>query len=223
MSQAGSISGGGGGSGTLSTLTGNSGGAVSPTGGNINVVGSGNITVTGNPGTSTLTIADSGGTGLTFDSDSGSATPSLGAITMAGGSNINTSATGSTVTYNLDNNVTISGNYTTSAGNVSLPATAVGGGSGRILFSSGPTETQIAFPEASNIVIGDVGSWTYPTPINVVNNIGIGTQVFQQIDPTPTGVVFNIGIGDHAMGGALDDATLNVAVGKGALSQLRNG
>jgi len=66
MSQAGSISGGGGGSGTLSTLTGNSGGAVSPTGGNINVVGSGNITVTGNPGTSTLTIADSGGGGFTW-------------------------------------------------------------------------------------------------------------------------------------------------------------
>ena|SRR5690606_494034 len=72
MSQAGSISGGGGGgSGTLSTLTGNSGGAVSPTGGNINVVGSGNITVTGNPGTSTLTIADSGGTGFTWNEITG--------------------------------------------------------------------------------------------------------------------------------------------------------
>ncbi len=50
-----------GGSGTVVTLTGNSGGAVPPTAGNINVVGSGAITVTGNPGTSTLTITDTGG------------------------------------------------------------------------------------------------------------------------------------------------------------------
>lgn len=46
--------------GGVATLTGNSGGAVSPTAGNINVVGSGIVTVTGNPGTSTLTIAVSG-------------------------------------------------------------------------------------------------------------------------------------------------------------------
>ena len=43
------------------TLTGNVGGPVGPTAGNINVVGGGSITVTGNPGTSTLTITDAGG------------------------------------------------------------------------------------------------------------------------------------------------------------------
>ena len=49
---------GGGGGGLLNTLTGNSGGAVGPTvGGTINVVGSGLITATGNPGTNTLTIS----------------------------------------------------------------------------------------------------------------------------------------------------------------------
>lgn len=46
--------------GGISTLTGNSGGAVGPTAGNISVIGSGLITVTGNPGTSTLTISTSG-------------------------------------------------------------------------------------------------------------------------------------------------------------------
>lgn len=63
MSQSGSYSsGGGGGGGALNTLTGNVGGAVSPSGGgNINVVGAGSITVTGNPGTNTLTITDTGG------------------------------------------------------------------------------------------------------------------------------------------------------------------
>lgn len=224
MSQAGSISGGGGGgSGTLSTLTGNSGGAVSPTGGNINVVGSGNITVTGNPGTSTLTIADSGGTGLTFDADVGSATPALGVIDMAGGSNINTSATGSTVTYNLNDNVTITGTYTTAGGNIQLPGTANNGSSGRILFDNGLAQSQISFPLTQNIVIGSNTSWTYPTPLNVGGNIGIGVDVFSQISPTPTGVTQNIAIGTNCMNGVLNDASLNVAVGWRSLEQLQNG
>lgn len=45
---------------SVDTLTGNSGGAVSGAGlpANINIVGAGSITVTGNPGTNTLTISD---------------------------------------------------------------------------------------------------------------------------------------------------------------------
>lgn len=47
----------------VETLTGNSGGAVGPNGaGNINVLGADNITVTGNPGTNTLTITDTDNT-----------------------------------------------------------------------------------------------------------------------------------------------------------------
>ena len=41
---------------TTETLTGNTGGAVPPTAGNINVIGAGTVLVSGNPGTSTLTI-----------------------------------------------------------------------------------------------------------------------------------------------------------------------
>lgn len=50
----------------VETLTGNSGGAVGPTGNNINIIGSGAINVVGNPGTSTLTISTSGGGGFTW-------------------------------------------------------------------------------------------------------------------------------------------------------------
>lgn len=57
--------------GGVATLTGNSGGAVSPTAGNINVVGAGGITVTGNPGTSTLTITGGGSGGLTWNEVTG--------------------------------------------------------------------------------------------------------------------------------------------------------
>lgn len=49
--------------GGVATLTGNSGGAVGPTAGNIDIVGSGAVTVSGNPGTSTLTITV-GATGM---------------------------------------------------------------------------------------------------------------------------------------------------------------
>jgi len=66
MSQIWVGSSGGGGGGDVSTLTGNSGGAVSPDGsGNISVLGSGIITVTGNPGTNSLTITSSGSGNLT--------------------------------------------------------------------------------------------------------------------------------------------------------------
>jgi hypothetical protein len=44
----------------VETLTGNTGGPVGPTLNNINVLGSGPITVSGNPGTSTLTISYTG-------------------------------------------------------------------------------------------------------------------------------------------------------------------
>lgn len=57
----------------VETLTGNSGGPVGPTAGNINVVGSGSVSVAGNPGTSTLTISTSGA-GLSWSAISASQT-----------------------------------------------------------------------------------------------------------------------------------------------------
>jgi len=58
MSQAGiiNIAGGGGGGSPVQTLTGNIGPAVPPTGNNINVIGGTGVSVSGNAGTSTLTI-----------------------------------------------------------------------------------------------------------------------------------------------------------------------
>ena len=54
--------GSGGGGRSVDTLTGNSGGAVGASAlYNINILGSGAIAVTGNPGTNTLTISDTGG------------------------------------------------------------------------------------------------------------------------------------------------------------------
>lgn len=85
----------------VETLTGNTGGPVGPTGNNINVVGSGSISVAGNPGTSTLTISNSGAVATSFAGDSGTATPALGVLTLHGANNITTSAAGSTVTFSV--------------------------------------------------------------------------------------------------------------------------
>jgi trimeric autotransporter adhesin len=67
MSQAGRFSSGTPVTPSVLTLTGNAGGAVSPDGGgNIDVVGSGTISVTGNPGTNTLTITGGAGGPATY-------------------------------------------------------------------------------------------------------------------------------------------------------------
>lgn len=59
MSQAGiiNVAGGGGGGSPVNTLTGNNAVAVPPTANNINIVGTGAVSVQGNAGTSTLTIS----------------------------------------------------------------------------------------------------------------------------------------------------------------------
>lgn len=88
-------------SGNLRFLTGDSGGLVSPDGNkNINTLGTANrITVTGNPGTNTLTwdigafIAD------TYVCDVGSATPAANILNVLGdGVNTDTSGAGNTIT-----------------------------------------------------------------------------------------------------------------------------
>jgi len=103
MSQSGSFNTGSSGLVPVQTVTGNAGGPVSPNGiGNLNIVGSGSVTVTGNPGINTLTISNSGAVADSFPTDAGTATPALGALTIAGGTNIGSTGAGSTVTLNLD-------------------------------------------------------------------------------------------------------------------------
>ena len=92
----------------VSTLTGDTGGAVGPVAGNIDLVGGAGIAVDGFPGISTLTITASG-MASSFVTDAGTATPVAGAINVLGGSNIHSSGAGNTITLDLDDDVTISG------------------------------------------------------------------------------------------------------------------
>lgn len=88
-----------GGKGDIMTLTGNSGGAVPPTSGNINIVGDNiNLTTVGNPGTSTITVEPLGSIPIIFTENTGTATPSAGNLNVLGTNGITTSGSGSTIT-----------------------------------------------------------------------------------------------------------------------------
>ena len=105
--------------GLLSSLTGDTGGAISGTTAslyNVNLLGSPGVHVNGNAGTNTLTVTVDGITPLTITADTGTATESAGSLTILGASSstanvfggISTSASGSTVNIQLTNRVTAS-------------------------------------------------------------------------------------------------------------------
>lgn len=103
------------------TLTGNSGGAVSPTSNNINILGTaGQITVTGDPATSTLTLALTGGSTAvdSFAPDTGTnpvLPTALGLVNVKGQSTPNTSGiqvTGGTNELDIAMFSPFAGNFT---------------------------------------------------------------------------------------------------------------
>lgn len=122
----------GGGAAGVDTLTGNSGGAISPAGGNINILGSAGVTVSG--AGSTLTVALTGGSTAidSFVPDAGTnpvVPTALGAVTMAGTANQITTTGGlNTLTFSLPTAITAPGSLTTTT---TLDATTtVTGGTG---------------------------------------------------------------------------------------------
>jgi hypothetical protein len=98
----------------IQTITGNAGGPVPGDGiANITIVGVGDIDVTGNIATNTLTISSSGTASEYVTDDSSVATPALGILNILGtATQIQTSSAGNTVTLAFDNDVTIPNNLT---------------------------------------------------------------------------------------------------------------
>lgn len=98
----------------ITSLTGDSGGAVMDTGGNINILGGTNVSVAGSPGTSTLTINLGTAIASSFPTDSGTATPSSGVLNIVGTGGTTTSGSGNTVTVTSGGTVPTS--FVTDAG-----------------------------------------------------------------------------------------------------------
>jgi hypothetical protein len=158
---------------SLISLTGNIGGAVSPTAGNINIVGDGTtIDIVGNPGTSTLTVSSTGANNITFVADTGTATPVANTVNLLGGTGISTSATGNTVTTSLNIPVTVPDGGTGLTSSPTNGELLIGNGTGYTLnnlTSTGSTITITNGPGTINLETSGGGS---------VSGFRINTQVF---------------------------------------------
>lgn len=245
MSQAGRFSPGGGPvAPSVLTLTGNTGGAVGPDGGgNIDVVGSGTISVAGNAGTNTLTISNSGAVASSFPTDVGTAVPSAGALTIAGGNNIGTVGVGSTVTIHLDGTTNHALQVGSATGALTSLAVALDGqipigstgldpvianltaGSG-INITNGAGSITIASTVTGGIqtINGNVGSVTGTTvTLTTGASNANGTALFTGVGTTMTmtfdDVNDNLGLGTNAaLFATANVASSNIAIGADTLA-----
>ena len=174
--------------GGTATLTGNTGGAVSPTAGNINVVGSGAITVTGNPGTHTLTITSSAGGITTIDGDTSSVTGSTVTI-KAGHAGLNS---GSTVQFTGNGSTTMNFNVTDGNSN-----TIIGNGSGS-LTATGSDNTILGASSGTTLTSG-------------TENCMVGNQTLALTSGSS-----NCALGYSALGSIDGSSSNNVAIGRNA-------
>lgn len=241
MSQITTIISGSGPGAVVQTLTGNSGGAVGPTAGNINVLGTGVITVVGNPGTSTLTITPSGSIASSFITNpaTGTATPVAGVLTFAGAGGVVVSAAGSTVTITGAASTAVL-SLTTDDTNVVTPAAGtinLAGAHGlNTTGTVGPNTATVAIN--NTITLGDLSVVPVNTPAltittgdisMVAGNItfpfsnAAGTEGFIYVAGVPfmsslgTGNTF---LGQSAGGLGSSGSLFNTGMGSGSLASL---
>lgn len=180
--------------GMIGTLTGNTGGAVGPTGGNINIVGAGGVTTTGSPGTSTITITAGASIATTYTADAGAATPVANNLNVLGGDNFNTAGAGQTLTLNLNTSI-------------DQPVTNASGTEG--MYSLGGLKFMHNFSsDGSNTFLGtNAGNLTL-TGASVAN-VGIGDQSLEDLTSgvgnavlgSGSGIRIDSGVGNTIAGG----------------------
>lgn len=138
----------------------------------------GSITITNGANSINLETVPGAAGLLTLTGDTGTATPVAGDCTIAGGINLNTSATGSTVTVNMDDSVTLGGTLTLSALGVGVVQTNSSGvvasntgTNGQVLVGGGsaPAWANITSSDASITVTNGANS------IDLAANTGSGT------------------------------------------------
>lgn len=185
----------------VETLTGNTGGAVGPTGNNINIVGTGGVSVAGNPGTSTLTISISGDATL-YTEDVGTAAPAGGNLNVLGGAstagiNMNTFGSGSTIDIILNDSL--------------LFPNTNGSGTEGVLFWGGDRFVH-NYGTLNTFVGANSGNLTLTTA-DAIQNVGIGGE---SLSGLTTGTQ-NTGLGYGTLV-QLDVGSYNTALGSGAFA-----
>ena len=195
-------------SGAITTITGNSGGAQTPTTGNFNILGTGSITSVGTASTETIQL-----TGLTNHAilvGAGTATitklalGTAGQVLQSGGASAD--PVYSTATY---------------------PSTA--GTNGNILQSNGTNFTSVAFPTRVTTINGDSGSITGATVTIFANRTANATgRTVAFINSSATSTFTLTDASDNILlGRVAGNATLsgssNLGIGAGALNALTSG
>jgi hypothetical protein len=215
----------------VATLTGNTGGPVPPSAlNNINVVGSGVISVAGNPGTNTLTISSSAISSISITGDSGGAQVS-NAFTFTGGTT-GLTFTGAADTFTLGGTLVVANGGTGAntftshgvlLGNTTGAITATAAGTtGQVLTGVTGSAPTFQSPATSSITItGDSGggltgnSFTFTGGSTGLTFAGAGTT--ETLGGTL--VVSNGGTGRAT----LTNHGLLVGAGTGAITQLAVG
>lgn len=241
MSQAGSFITSGGSGGTLSSLTGNTGGPVFGDGsGNINVVGAGNITVSGNPGTFTETITITGIIPIANGGTNASSFfPNNGTIYFDG-TQLTATLPGNAGDVLTSNGGALAPTYqATSASVTSITGNSGGAQTGAItLITANGTPTFVGAAGTitldfglSNLILGDPGSITIGTAntgyglialaatTSGSNNTGIGYEAM--VNSTTSSNCTSIGA--FSMFNTSIGADNNTAIGYGALGGINTG
>lgn len=169
-----------------------------------------------------------GGGSLTINADSGSVTPSGGSLNANGSHGINTLGFGSTLTFAVNNTLTLgditpvapgdhaleisTGNVQIDAGNLTLPATT-DSSTGVLVINANPFLH--AFGTNNTFVGKSCGNFT---SVGGGGNVGLGTNALLSLDTATS----NVAIGVAALF-QTDSSSANVAVGGTTLSGLVNG
>lgn len=159
------------------TITGDAGGPVGPDGANnINLLSGSNLTVTGNPGTNTLTVTLDTNIASQYTTQAGVAVPAANNLNVLGAGGITTSGAGSTVTITAG--ATIPTSFVTDAGAATPAANILNVLGGTLCATTGAgntvtvnvdatvasqytTDSGVAVPAANNLnVLGGGGTST---------------------------------------------------------------
>jgi hypothetical protein len=163
--------------GTVATVTGNAGGAVGPDGvGNINITGTNDITVTGNPGTNSLGLAITGTTDHAVQI--GDATGGIESIAVGTNGQVLLAATAADPAFAT---LTSSGGTITfTPGANTLNLEAVPGAIPASYSNSFPTDVGTATPAAHTLTVAGGTN---------LNSAGAGSTVTLNLDTALTGIV----------------------------------
>lgn len=207
----------------IQTLEGNTGGPVGPILGEIFVIGTGNITVAGDPFLHELVISETSPSAIQFDEDSGSANPDVsGIINVVGTGGITTSGAGNTITIDgsgmgvgiqtINGDI---GSITGSTVTIKAGVATLNAGSSVFFTGSGTTMTFDVTDSANNTIIGKASG---NATISGNNNVGLGAAVLDSL----TSGDFNVGVGDGSLN-TITSGSSNTAIGVSSLPNVSSG